>query len=51
MRHIGVVTRAYPAKAFYYQLSLTQKIMELATLGSFADSALGVLKDAVNPDA
>jgi len=49
MRHIHAVTR--PARAFYYQLSLTQKIMELATLGSFVDSALGVVKDALNPES
>ena len=44
MKHVTPVSRLRPAKAFYYNLSLTQKIMELATISSFADSALGMLK-------
>lgn len=44
MKHVIPISRQRPAKAFYYNLSLTQKIMELATIASFADSALGMLK-------
>jgi len=44
IRHVIPVSRQRPAKAFYYNLSLTQKIMELATIASFADSALGMIK-------
>jgi len=41
---VAPISRRRPAKAFYYNLSLTQKVMELATIASFADSALGMLK-------
>jgi len=44
MKHVTPVSRLRPAKALYYNISLTQKIMELATIASFADSALGMLK-------
>jgi hypothetical protein len=49
MRHLIVISRRRPVPALYYQVSLTQKIMELATLASFADSFLGVIKGVVNP--
>ena len=54
MRHVVPVSRPYndptygrrrPLPAFYYQLSLTQKLMELATVVSMADSLLGSVKN------
>ena len=44
MRHIAAISRGRPAHAFYYQLSLTEKLMELATVASFADAVLGMVK-------
>lgn len=49
MRHVTTISRQRPAMAFYYNLSLTQKIMELATIASFADSFLGSIKGVVTP--
>lgn len=51
MRHITSISRSNPAKAFYYNISLTQKISELATIASFLDTALGAIKGLVAPDA
>ncbi len=54
MKHFAPISRPYydptygrrqPLPAFYYQLSLTQKLMELATLASMADSLLGSVKN------
>jgi len=50
MKHIVVVSRTRPAPAFYYQLSFTEKLMELATLASFADSAVGAVKGLLGQD-
>lgn len=44
MKHVRVITRTRPMPAFYYNISLTQKITELATIASFVDSALGMIK-------
>ena len=48
MRHVVPMSRPRPLPAFYYQLSLTQKILELATLASFADSVVGAVKNVLN---
>lgn len=48
MKHVVPVSRRRPLPAFYYQLSLTEKILELATLASFADSAVGAVKNVLN---
>ncbi len=44
MRHVKPVSRAVPTQAFYYNISLTQKLTEIATLASFADAVLGTVK-------
>lgn len=44
MRHVTPISRAMPAHAFYYNISLTQKLTELATLASFGDAVLGMVK-------
>jgi len=49
MKHIANISRNRPVPAYYYQLSLTQKIMELGTLASFADSFVGVIKGLFTP--
>jgi len=51
MKHIACVSRRVPAPAFYYQVSLAEKISELATLASFVDSALGSVKGLFDTDA
>jgi hypothetical protein len=45
MKHFTFVSKERPAPAFYYQLSLTEKILELATLASFLDSFVGAVKN------
>lgn len=45
MKHVVPVSRRQPLPAFYYQLSLTQKLIELATVASMADSLLGSVKN------
>lgn len=49
MNHLSRISRGRPLPALYYQISLTQKIMELATLASFVDSFIGVIKGLFNP--
>lgn len=44
MKHTHAISRRRPLPAFYYQISLTQKLTELATFASFADAAVGVVK-------
>lgn len=44
MRHVKAVSRK-PAPAFYYQLTLMEKIEELATLGSLVDSVARLVKE------
>ncbi len=44
VKHVRGITRQRPAPAFYYYVSLTQKITELATIASFADSIFGMIK-------
>jgi hypothetical protein len=41
MRHLRPVTR--PAPAYYYNISLTQKLSELVTLGSLLESVKNIL--------
>ncbi len=48
MRHIKTVSRNVPAKAFYYNLSLTQKLTELATIVSALDSVKNMLVGGVD---
>lgn len=49
MKHLAHISRRQPLPAFYYQISLTEKLFELATLASFADSFLGVIKGLFAP--
>jgi hypothetical protein len=44
MKHTRNLSRM-PAPAFYYQLTLMEKIEELATFASFVDSVAGEIKD------
>jgi len=48
VKHVSTITQARPAYCFYYNVSLTQKITELATLASFADAILGMLKGGMS---
>ena len=51
MKHTKPVSRSIPAKAFYYNISLTQKISELSTIASFADTVIGAVKNLLTPHA
>ena len=51
MRHLSGISRRRPLPAFYYQIGLTQKLTELATLASFLDSFLGVVKGLFDAEA
>jgi hypothetical protein len=46
MKHLQHVTKPLPVPAFYYNLSLTQKLSELVTLGSLLESLKGILVPA-----
>lgn len=38
MKHLNPVSRPIPLKAYYYNISLTQKLGELVTIVSIAES-------------
>jgi len=49
MKHHRIISRNRPQPAFYYQISLTEKLMELATIASFLDSFVGTIKGLFTP--
>ncbi|MDQ1256750.1 MAG: hypothetical protein QG656_1350 [Candidatus Hydrogenedentes bacterium] len=51
MTHTRPISRPLPVKAFYYNISLTQKISELATIASLLDTVIGTVKTLVSADA
>ena len=43
MKRIKPVSRSIPAKAYYYNISLTQKLSEIVTLVSLVESIFNTL--------
>ncbi len=43
MKRIRPVSKSIPAKAYYYNISLTQKLSELVTLVSLVESIFNTL--------
>ncbi len=42
MKHIRTTTQSRPAKAYFYNISLTQKLSELTTIVSLVGSVKGL---------
>ena len=43
MKHVAWVSKARPAKAYYYNVSLTQKLSEVVTIVSLLESLKGMV--------
>jgi hypothetical protein len=43
MRHLSLVSKPLPVPAYYFNVSLTQKLSELVTIGSILETAKSFL--------